>query len=637
MTNAHSFGHFLEYSCWENALKLLNLQIDQKKHHRHYNTLAMFCYENLGQDVDSLKSHDYFDQRITNNLFYGLQDEFKTIWYTVPKSNLTLRRFAYLTYPLRATYYAVGLYLMKVSQEFSKEQRVQQPHIQAYYGGGISFEGETLCVNSNNVYFMQYYKGFRNEIKKEALRESKYKLVIQLDIANYFNELSVDHLLLLLEKNIKTSVKTRLRYDADTIEQIRFFFRFVMHRNIGIPVANNDIVSAFVGNLYLSFADLFINDLINNDAKIVSKHSILRYMDDIYISITFHESVDKQTRANYANTIASAISDALHYKMDLRLNAKSKFYWLDDPADIETLLRNLKKVSPKFVAPEKDDDDPQIKVDQLFLQLDRLKEMEPRCIYEINLDYEEEILKNVFDKTVDQMLYKAESQVRLEEIFSDFNFELVKLCPLELIILILKTPLAAEGFKNFLLSKCKLTTYDTDMIIHYLCQTGFQDSELMEKLKSDAQLGEVIGAYLYPRLRSDKPGYFDLDWDWCKQVASSPLIIDQIRLRRSAEISGTWSVALNHLLNEIHAICWTLEQPANKSLKNYDVNEVVNFLNSKKVASDALSSIRNLFDRRNNNLVSHPSTEYGGSWAVSENDYMAYHKSVGQCLERLVC
>jgi len=78
-------------------------------------------------------------------------------------------------------------------------------------------------------------------------------------------------------------------FDAITKEQITFFFGFLANGGDGIPQSDNDILSNFIGYLYLAFGDLFIEDELRKDNNIVDKYAIIRYVDDIHISITFNE------------------------------------------------------------------------------------------------------------------------------------------------------------------------------------------------------------------------------------------------------------------------------------------------------------------------------------------------------------
>jgi len=80
---------------------------------------------------------------------------------------------------------------------------------------------------------------------------------------------------------------------------------------------------------------------------------------------------------------------------------------------------------------------------------------------------------------------------------------------------------------------------------------------------------KIIGIFLDGKLNCYQPGYYNLACMQMKKLSEMPDVIEQIKLRVLSEKSAFYSVALNHLVNEIHAVCIKQEQ-ANK--KNYDVN-----------------------------------------------------------------
>ena len=123
MTNetASQLGHFLDYSYWQDAIELLEFQINRrsKDEHKHYNTLSMYYYDKLGDSRKQVATCDYFTERVASGLLYGLEEEFFVIPYVTPKSGgFGLRNYKFLSYPMRVLYYAAGLYLLRLSQEF---------------------------------------------------------------------------------------------------------------------------------------------------------------------------------------------------------------------------------------------------------------------------------------------------------------------------------------------------------------------------------------------------------------------------------------------------------------------------------------------------------------------------------------
>src|SRR5437868_1224206 len=132
----------------------------------------------------------------------------------------------------------------------------------------------------------------------------------------------------------------------------------------------------------------------------------------------------------------------------------------------------------------------------------------------ISFDYErtlsEEILREVYDPRVEQMLKMKEHQKRIQGIFSGFNFDLIRVSTLEIIIVLLKTPDVAKAFERYLLDLKFISTKDSDLIIHLLCQTGFSNEKLFAKLKQNKSMQKIIDAFMQSSLSEDDPGYYGL-------------------------------------------------------------------------------------------------------------------------------
>lgn len=633
-----TLGHFLTFDLWKEALKLLNFQIACQKDNKHFKTLSMIYYKTLGSAVEELEKEDYFKQKVANNLFYGLEKEFAILPYVIPKPGLGLRKYKFLTYPMRALYYAVGLYLLKLSDEFMENYfRKRQCAIKSYYGGNISSENNELKMK--NIYFKIHYKKFRNQIRKEISSNFSNKVVIKLDIQDYYNEISISTLLELLSRDTKPGQQSDMRFDATTKEQITFFFDFLANGGSGIPQSDNEILSNFIGYLYLAFGDLLIEDELRKGDDVVDKYRLIRYVDDIHISITFKGSVNKRNREEYVESLSSRVADILYYRLGLRLNPKTRPFWLDDKKQREELINSLKKVSPEYHISDDDEDDDETldnKIENIFDELKKLKKasIKPGTF---RPELQDEILKEVFDKRVNQMLEKDDNKQRIKQTFEDFNFNLVKEYPRPILIILLKEKNTAKRFRQFLLGKQKLTTRDVYLMLQYLCQKDFQGEELLElldKLEQYEPMSEIIGTFKRANLSLDVPGYYDLTNTQTLELLKMPHAIEQIRYRVLSERTESYSVALNHLLNEIHAICYKLDNSSNH--KNYDANKVIKFLYSKQVSHEICISIRNLFDRRNRNQVSHPSSEGNISWGVTADEYNEYRSQVGKCLASLL-
>ena len=374
---ANQVGHFLDYSYWRDAVRLLEFQIERrsKDKHRHYNTLSMHYYEKLGDSRKKIRSCEYYKNRIANGLFYGLEKEFFVIPYVIPKSGFGLRNYKFLSYSMRVLYYAVGLYLLRLTQEFITQYIKKQQRIESRYGGGLYYEGDKLRITKRNTYYMPYYKQFRNQIRKEAKTDRERKVVAKIDIEHYYDNISTTLLTDLLDDGIKDSVKTQLRFDQSTIEQLRFFFKFIGFGEKGIPQFENDIISGFLGYLHLCFADLYIDDdLRKYGTNVVESHKILRYMDDTYISIIFRADAREEDRHDFLIRLFWRLSDLLYYKLGLRLNPKADLFWLNSDKQREEFLKMLRRISPGYHVSENQEDAVEDKIHNIFHEVERLQE-----------------------------------------------------------------------------------------------------------------------------------------------------------------------------------------------------------------------------------------------------------------------
>ncbi|MBU0493707.1 MAG: hypothetical protein KKA73_29730 [Chloroflexi bacterium] len=362
-----TLGHFLTFSLWQQALKLLNFQTSCQESNRHFKTISMIYYQTLGSTVENLQSEEYFEGKVANNLFYGLEEEFASYPYIVPKAGLGLRRYTFFTYPMLAVYYAVGLYLLKLSEEFINNYYNARQRLRSYYGGNLHFLDNELQPTKENIYFKTYYTRFRNHVRRETVGDVNNRIVMKLDIQNYYEEISLPMLLEFLDKYIKPSQKATMRFDTTTRDQIIFFFRFLANNNNGIPQSDNSLISSFIGYLYLVFGDLLVEEEINKIRTVVKEYSLIRYVDDTFISITFGDGLSDRAQKEYAESLGACVADSLYYRLNLRLNPKTRFFCLGDQSQLEELISGLKKVSPKYhLSDEQDDEPPANKIDNIF-------------------------------------------------------------------------------------------------------------------------------------------------------------------------------------------------------------------------------------------------------------------------------
>ena len=631
------FNYFLTYEIWEEALRLLNYQISEKKPpkpNRHYNTINFFYFEKVSIDAEKLEKQSYFNDKIANNFFYGLEKEFFYYHYTIPKAGVGLRKYVFMSYPMMTLYYSVGLYLLKVTQQFIEDCKNENNIKSSFYGGNLLFSENKINANHESTYYKYRYDEFKKEVKKQAKEQAENKVVIKLDIQNYYETIQIDKMLDLISHYIKPSDLKKYSFDASTKELLIFYFNFINKGNIGIPQGYTNTLSSFIGYFYLIFGDLIISDLVeefNSVYQIIESYQIIRYVDDTYVSLMFSENISKAEKEGLVYELLKNISDSFYLKLNLRFNSKLELFFLDNADDQTALKKSVKRTSPHLTTHDIDNDaKPQEKFDEIVKAISDIKVHELIFIFK-DKKHEKylEILNEVYDKSVETIINKPDNLIKLEQVFSNFNFDLFRIHPRVLTILISKTNLAKAKFIDYLLDKKPLTTFDADLIINFLAQNSFNEPKLFEKLKQNSSIEPIINQFQKAQLIYEED-FYDFSFRNVAGLSRDINISEQTRLRVYHERLEEYSIALNHLLNELHAICRLKDNES--TVKEYNATKVIKYLVGLKVNSSVKAKIRNLFDRRNKNPISHPGSSEAIAWAVSKPEYNEYKEFVRKCL-----
>lgn len=685
------FDHFLSYEIWKEACKLLEAQVQYKKDGKNiFRTLPFYYYESLTDiDREKVRQENYYQHYIASNLCYALKKEFFWYDFSLPKPGIGIRKHTFFSYPFLALYYAVGLYLFKLSTQLVRDIKGDNKgKLYIFYGGNLQW-GES-GVNTNyyeNLHYFKQHDFFRKEVSSEKKgKPSKDRVIIELDVQNYFENAHIDILLRNLNHFVKPSDKRILHFDASTQESIRFFFQFLNKGTPAIVQSYQNIISSYLGYLYLLFGDLYILGTINEldpNQKIIQDYKIIRYVDDTFLSLTFEEKFTKTEKKRFILRLLNRVAQAYYEQLNLRFNKKFGLYFLDNEKDVKKLNTRLKYTSIEVIDEEKQEpkkklskrsnptpengkgslkavplpdrkpvnkskevtevqkEDPGKKVKKLLVLLRRIKNQGVDFLYNAFAErienYREEVdevLKYIYDVSVNNIINSKEYKYILERRLNDFPFEIFRLDSKAFTVLISRSSKAVIKYREFLLKTKAVTIFDSVLIHDYLTQIDIQDQKLLKKLKKNSQWRPLVKAYEercvfpkndYCKVPSNILNFFEVDIN----------ITEQIRLRRHHENLQEYSVALNHLLNEFHAICRTLDEKAGSG-KNYDVNKVVKFLSTKGISSKEIIGIRNLFDRRNKNPISHPGENKLVAWAVTPEEYSFYKKLVMGCLRKLM-
>ena len=152
---------------------------------------------------------------------------------------------------------------------------------------------------------------------------------------------------------------------------------------------------------------------------------------------------------------------------------------------------------------------------------------------------------------------------------------------------------------------------------------------------NDKYFKEIINGAEEGQAYIKNPGYYNLDIEDWPEIYNKDSILQQIELRVLNERKCSYSIALNHLVNEIQSICFYLDDTVDEEQSRYRASDVDKFL-AGKVSYVSKNNIQNLFKRRNNNCVSHSGIDELLSQGVSKVEYEKYKENVGRCLKELV-
>lgn len=630
-------GLFLTFEVWSDSKRLLDFQINQFEKSNSFKTLSMYYYKMLNKDP-SIEEEDYFNSFIANNLFYGLTDMYRLINYLVPKKILGYRNYKFMTYPMRLVYYSIGLYILKVSNDFIINYTSKNKRIKSFYGGDLKY-AQKLVINSRTVTYYEHYKDFCSEvlqsIKKYDKRES---IVLHFDYQNYYDNISIETLLRNLDNLVEPSIKQNLRYNDSTIEQIAFFFKYINSGGVGIPQYDNDIISNFIGYLFGLFGDLHIDDLLIK-SKIIKEYKIIRYVDDTYIFIDFKEMINKERINKFLNKFLLSLIYKLHSTLNLRVNYhKSRIFWMKSSEDLEELRSQLKSTSQDFVIEEfgaSEEENSGAIISNIFQMLEKIKNFEYKKEFEYKYEFGGTI-NSVFDIKISNLLSKKENVESLEKIFHDFDFDKIAQFPKQLIILILKSDIIQRKFEMYLKRKKIESPIDANMIVEYFAQTRFKKRGILKKIADLKGYSEILKLIKEEKTFFKTSGYFNLDLQAIKRIPLKINYLEQIRYRVNSEKIEYYSAALNHLLNEFHALCFILDPDESKKMASYNYESIQKFIDKFKVGNETKIQIRNLFNRRNINPLSHPGGNNEHYILIRRDEYMEYREKVGNCIKQIV-
>jgi AbiA family abortive infection protein len=580
----------------------------------------------------------------------------------MPKSGIDIRKFRFLSYPLRCLHVAIGIYLLSLSKEFRNNYYGARSRLSSFYGGDLSLDGtgSLASVSRESLYFWPHYKRFARKVRDLFTNSSSGRVIVSLDISSYFDSLDVSHLLKRLYNYNKRSKNKEHSFDVNTVSLISEFYDWISGGDGGIPQTDNNITSSFIGDLYMKIGDLYSDNILRSN-NYVKDYRLLRYVDDTYIYIEFKNNIPRYYKEKISYNIVSEISQTLHEKMSLRVNSKSRLYKSGSSRDVSQLISDLsatsmtEKKAKSFTSlfETKDIRSEKSKSDK-FSYLEGYPEGTVKYILEAlkDLTYkygfnryvtpklkrldESKIkaLRMVYDENVQNMFYKKENKKELYKILKRIDFDAIYPQMGPILVLINMFSSIKNDFERYFVKKTNWSLEDCWICLEYILKNNKFSGPLFSRLINESSFGTVLKNPKRNTFEFSTSGYFNIKTNKIFNIHENKKYINQIKYRKINESYNRKGVALNHLLNEIHSICFINDKEVS-DINDYKSHHVVNFLYNLGLSNEGILLVRSLFDLRNMNPISHPGSTNTPTEVVSESEYKKYRKGVGICIKKI--
>jgi hypothetical protein len=245
-------------------------------------------------------------------------------------------------------------------------------------------------------------------------------------------------------------------------------------------------------------------------------------------------------------------------------------------------------------------------------------------------DTEMGTLKMIYDDNVSDVLKSKKLSMKLRESLKNIDFDLVHVSKGQIISLINRFDDIKSELENHFVSKNNLSLRDQWTCKDYLISNNLPDGKLKSRLTTESVFKD-----LFERLsnsnKHQKTGYFGVNIQNLQRIQNTKYVVNQIKYRRINETNGRIGPSLNHLLNEIHSICFYFNNNFDK-IKNFKSQELISFLQSIGTNHQTILGIRSLFSLRNKNPLSHPGTKSSPAQAISKHEYESHKNEVGECI-----
>lgn len=283
----------------------------------------------------------YYDDIINSDIVYAIPELFSTEIVNIPKGINGIREYRFFTMFSMILYNSMGLVLIDLCNESINQLKFTAEKVFSFSPTKFSKSNEKWYAKND------YQKEYFNYTEKVKDFIEPGSIVLKIDISKYFDSISHNILLDIIESYSLKSTLAKYNYDSNIREVILFYFESMMTKKIGIPQGKKNLVSDYFGNLYLKKFDEEVKQLC--DSELLEYKAMIRYVDDGLIIFKRKKSIVNSKVHKELSQIEHKISKYLLQVLGLSLNdKKSEYHIIENVEDVDQFLRhNNKKISTK--------------------------------------------------------------------------------------------------------------------------------------------------------------------------------------------------------------------------------------------------------------------------------------------------
>lgn len=639
MTISKNFnlGHFLKVHHIKKGFELLKLQINEK-HDYNFRCIDLEIYRNENY-LDDFNPEDYYKRYIDKDLLYNYLDLFYNQEYTIPKGTYGVRNFHFTSFHLQVLYYSIGFYFIELLnptfQEFKNLKNFKKNY-NTYYGGNIDFKNPSKSVIKYQKDYKSFTLGINNYIQESIGSFGLQKVIaIKLDIQDFYSSISHDRLLKVVEKYVIPSEAVKLHYDTYTHDTIKKILCFILNKETGLPLSNQNLISNFISNVFLLELDNFIKEL---SLKKGLDLCYFRYVDDFFILYKKDSTISNEVIGDQIQEVGHNISDHLMSNLQLKINPLKSKHWIieneDDAAEFLKIKKFISFSNPEF---KKDPTKPKEKLEEILAIVTYLKKEYKEKGPLIKKNELDDVLKESFISAVKNYIRSKDAKTMLDDAFESWNPLLTLYSIKSLLFLSTHSEKGKNLVREYLVKNFEKNVPQSQFLYlleKYLVHDN-KDKDLIDLIMKKDDESSAYYTLIKRMIVPKKDSFYKTMWFSDKSLLSEETLMQQLIKMVFAEKRNDHTLALNHLLNCFQHYCYLNDCTLNKvAQKNYNRQHVMNFLQSKLLHED-IQFIMAFYDRRNKNTISHIGEDNMENWIIKGIEYNQYKYKMQRLLDKV--